>query len=275
MPSGHKGSCRGGSGGLHGDLPPLSDVATPRCLALYPWQGPVGSQAARTTALDAGMQAVGAEAVGSLSPGSLVCAEATERRVGHCGVPSGSGPIPWTQGALSSVTELPSTDSTPDVPTEHLCATLTLLMPAGHHFLEAACLTLLPRRKGGEGRVNGFPGGARGKEPAYQGRRPKRHGFNRWVGKISWRRKWLPTPLFLPGKSYGQRSLATVYGVMKELDTTEQLSMHTHGGRGNHRGTGSWNPTERHFCPLPGPAPVRGPASPRWEQQAFVLSWWA
>ena len=46
------------------------------------------------------------------------------------------------------------------------------------------------------------------KEPACQGRRPKRHGFNRWVGKISWRRTWQPTPLFLPGKSRGQRSLA-------------------------------------------------------------------
>ena len=26
-----------------------------------------------------------------------------------------------------------------------------------------------------------------------------------WVGKISWSRKWLPTPIFLPEKSYGQR----------------------------------------------------------------------
>ena len=213
--------------------------------------------------------------VGSLSPGILVCAEATERGVGHCGAPSGSGPIPRTQGALSSVTELPSTDSTPDVPTEHLGATLTLLMPAGHHVLEAACSTLLPRRKGGEGRVNGFPGGARGKEPACQGRRPKRHGFNRWVGTISWRRKWLPTPLFLPGKSYGQRSLATVYGVTNELDTTEQLSTHTRGGGGNHRALGAGIQQKDTFVPCPHPAPVQGRASPRWEQQAFVLSWWA
>ena len=29
-----------------------------------------------------------------------------------------------------------------------------------------------------------------------------------WVGKILWRRKWQPTPVFLPGKSHGQRSLA-------------------------------------------------------------------
>lgn len=117
MPSGHKGSCCGASGGLHGDLHPLSDVATPRCLALCPWQGPVGSRAARTIALDAGMQAVGTEAVGSLSPGSSVCAGAAECQVGHCGGPSGPGPILRTQGTLSSVTELPSADSAPDVPT--------------------------------------------------------------------------------------------------------------------------------------------------------------
>ena len=35
-----------------------------------------------------------------------------------------------------------------------------------------------------------------------------RHEFDPWVGKISWRRKWQPTPIFLPGKSHGQRSLA-------------------------------------------------------------------
>ena len=29
-----------------------------------------------------------------------------------------------------------------------------------------------------------------------------------WVRKIPWRRKWQPTPVFLPGKSHGQRSLA-------------------------------------------------------------------
>ena len=32
-------------------------------------------------------------------------------------------------------------------------------------------------------------------------------GFNPWVGKISWRRKWQPAPVFLPGKSHGWRSL--------------------------------------------------------------------
>ena len=30
--------------------------------------------------------------------------------------------------------------------------------------------------------------------------------FDPWVGKIPWRRKWQPTPVFLPGKSHGQRT---------------------------------------------------------------------
>ena len=34
-----------------------------------------------------------------------------------------------------------------------------------------------------------------------------RRGFSSWVGKIPWRRKWQPTPVFLPGESHGQRSL--------------------------------------------------------------------
>ena len=31
--------------------------------------------------------------------------------------------------------------------------------------------------------------------------------FSPWVGKIPWRRKWLPAPVFLPGEFHGQRSL--------------------------------------------------------------------
>ena len=46
--------------------------------------------------------------------------------------------------------------------------------------------------------------------------RCKRCRFDPWVGKIPWRRKWQPTPVFLPGKSHGQRSLAaTAHGVTK------------------------------------------------------------
>ena len=35
----------------------------------------------------------------------------------------------------------------------------------------------------------------------------KRLGVDPWVRKILWRRKWQPTPVFLPGKFHGQRSL--------------------------------------------------------------------
>ena len=38
-----------------------------------------------------------------------------------------------------------------------------------------------------------------------QWRRPR---FDPWVGKIPWKRSWQPTPVFLPGESHGQRSLA-------------------------------------------------------------------
>ena len=34
---------------------------------------------------------------------------------------------------------------------------------------------------------------------------PRRPGFNLWVGTIPWRRKQLPTPVFLPGEFHGQR----------------------------------------------------------------------
>ena len=65
----------------------------------------------------------------------------------------------------------------------------------------------------------GFPGGSDGKESAWQHRRP---GFDPWVGKIPWRRKEQPTPVFLPGKFCGQRSLDGYSPWSRqELDTTE------------------------------------------------------
>ena len=53
----------------------------------------------------------------------------------------------------------------------------------------------------------GFPGGTSGKEPTCQCRRHKRCGFNPWVRKITWRRAWQPTSVFLSGESQGKRSL--------------------------------------------------------------------
>ena len=55
-----------------------------------------------------------------------------------------------------------------------------------------------------------------------QCRKHRRLGFNPWVGKIPWRRKWQPTPLFLPEKSLGQRNLAGYSPKgLKGSDTTE------------------------------------------------------
>ena len=36
----------------------------------------------------------------------------------------------------------------------------------------------------------------------------REHGFDHWVGKMPQRRKWQPTPVFLPGKYHGQKSQA-------------------------------------------------------------------
>ena len=65
-----------------------------------------------------------------------------------------------------------------------------------------------------------------GKESACQCRRCRRHWFISWVGKLPWRRKWQHSPVFLPGKSHGQRSLAGYSPQScKELDMTERLTL--------------------------------------------------
>ena len=47
------------------------------------------------------------------------------------------------------------------------------------------------------------------------------------MGKISWRREWLPTPVFLPGEFHGQKSLQgySPWGY-KELNMTERLTLY-------------------------------------------------
>ena len=61
-----------------------------------------------------------------------------------------------------------------------------------------------------------------GKESACQCRRCR---FDPWVKKILWRRKWQPTPVFLPGKFHGQRNLVSYspWGCI-ESNMTKQLS---------------------------------------------------
>ena len=71
----------------------------------------------------------------------------------------------------------------------------------------------------------GFPRWLSDKESDCQWRRGE---FNSWVGKSPWRRKWQLTPVFLTGKSHGQRNLAGYSPwSCKESDTTDQLGIHT------------------------------------------------
>ena len=84
-------------------------------------------------------------------------------------------------------------------------------------FRVLSCFTMLNT-------MAGIPRWLSGKESTCQYRRPK---FDPWVGKIPRRRTWQPTPVFLPGKPHGQRSLAGYSpGGSKESDSTEQLSIH-------------------------------------------------
>ena len=104
----------------------------------------------------------------------------------------------------------------------------------GHEFEQApgvgdgqgslACCSLWGRRIGQDWATElnwlcymGFPGGSDGKESACDAGD---------IDLIPWRKEWLPTPVFLPGESHGQRSLVgySPWGC-KESDVTERLTL--------------------------------------------------
>ena len=92
-----------------------------------------------------------------------------------------------------------------------------------HHF--CACVYFNPHSALVDlynNKDNGLPRWLSGKESAWQCRRLE---FHPWVEKIPWRRKWQPTPVFLPGKCHGQRGLVD-YSLWdrKESDTTGLLN---------------------------------------------------
>ena len=60
-----------------------------------------------------------------------------------------------------------------------------------------------------------------------QRRRCKRLGFDAWVGKIPWSRKWQPTPVFLPGRFMDRGAWRTIVYDFAELDMIEYAHTHT------------------------------------------------
>ena len=76
----------------------------------------------------------------------------------------------------------------------------------------------------------GLPRCHSGKDSTCQCRRHRRHrrqGLDPWLGKILCSRKWQPTPVFVPGKSHGQRILKD-YGPWGHKELNMRLTEHAH-----------------------------------------------
>ena len=83
--------------------------------------------------------------------------------------------------------------------------TFSDLLDLSLHVSIPKMLSLITQQKLGLPKLQrGVPRWLSGKESAC---RCRRHEFDPWSRKISWRRKWQSTPVFLPGKSHGQRKL--------------------------------------------------------------------
>ena len=92
---------------------------------------------------------------------------------------------------------------------------LSHVAPGSTHIKGICCLMGLPRW-------------CKGEESAWQCRRYKRCKFHPWVGKIHWRRKWQPTPVFLPGELHGQRSLVGLQPTGSQRVRHDWAGTHTH-----------------------------------------------
>ena len=75
--------------------------------------------------------------------------------------------------------------------------------------------------------TSGLPQWLSGKESAYNEGATGNMGSIPGVRKIPWRRAWVPPPVFLPGESHGERTLAgyTVHRVAKSWTGLKRLSM--------------------------------------------------
>ena len=80
--------------------------------------------------------------------------------------------------------------------------------------------------------LTGSPSGVIAKESACQRRSCERWVFDSWVGKIPWNRKGQPTPVFVPARSHGQRSLVGHRPLdCKQVDTIHLALVRTHTHR--------------------------------------------
>ena len=78
----------------------------------------------------------------------------------------------------------------------------------------------------------GFPGGTRVKDFACQYPRCKRCGFDPWIRKISWRRKWLPTLVFLwPVEDGLERRKIGGQGTQEFFNSSDQQEAKGEGSR--------------------------------------------
>ena len=74
--------------------------------------------------------------------------------------------------------------------------------------------------------ITGFPGGTSGKDPACQCKRSKKQGFNPWARKTLWRRRWQPTPVFLPGNPMDRGAWRATVHRVTESGKTEHTHIH-------------------------------------------------
>ena len=71
-----------------------------------------------------------------------------------------------------------------------------------------------------------------GKESSCQSRRHRRCGFDPWVGKMPWRRKWQPTPVFLPGKTPSAADPGMLLSMGSQRVRYDWATEHAHMSRG-------------------------------------------
>ena len=73
--------------------------------------------------------------------------------------------------------------------------------------------------------TKGLPGLCSGKESACQCRKCKKSRFSPWVGKVPWRRKWQPSPIFCLENSMDRGAWQAIQSM--ELQSQTRLSIHT------------------------------------------------